>query len=81
MSLGHLNPIEKFWARLRNMLRQMDLEDLRRGRRPVNKAGLQWRVRTLCRTKRAQRVVVACMQGIRRVAREVLFKKGSATRG
>ena len=42
-----LNPIEKFWAWLRNRLRQRDLEDLQAGRPALGKTAFKARVRAI----------------------------------
>ncbi|CAE8587989.1 unnamed protein product [Polarella glacialis] len=60
-----LNPVEKFWAWLRRTLRQKDWADLRAGRKALDKKAYQARVRSTCRTKRAQAVAASCAGGLR----------------
>ncbi|CAE8704661.1 unnamed protein product [Polarella glacialis] len=75
-----LNPVEKFWAWLRRTLRQKDWADLRAGRKALDKKAYQARVRSTCRTKRAQAVAASCAGGLRKVCKEVVAKKGAMAR-
>ena len=75
-----LNPIEKFWAWLRNRLRQRDLEDLRAGRPALGKTAFKARARAVCRSQHAQHVAAACALGLRKVCLEVVAKKGAMAR-
>ena len=75
-----LNPIEKFWAWLRNRLRQRDLEDLQAGRPALGKNAVKDRVRAICRSQHARRVAAACALGLRKVCLEVIAKKGAMAR-
>ncbi|CAE8595265.1 unnamed protein product, partial [Polarella glacialis] len=72
-----LNPVEKFWAWLRRTLRQKDWADLRAGRKALDKKAYQAKVRSTCRTKRAQAVAASCAGGLRKVCKEVVAKKGA----
>ena len=76
-----LNPAEKFWSWLRQRLRAMDLADLKAKRKPAQRSAFKARVRSLCRSSRGQRVARNCMNGLRRACREVVQKRGAATRG
>ena len=76
-----LNPVERFWSWLRRQLRAKDLADLAAKRPPVTKAGFKLRVRSLIRTQKAQRVAANCAKGWRKVAQEVVRRKGAASRG
>ncbi|CAE8704557.1 unnamed protein product [Polarella glacialis] len=75
-----LNPFEKFWAWMRRTLRQKDWADLRAGRKALDKKAYQARVRSTCRTKRAQAVAASCAGGLRKVCKEVVAKKGAMAR-
>ena len=76
-----LNPIEKFWGWLRKELRALDLKDANARRPPVSKAAYRQRVRAVCRSPKAQEVAAACANGLVRVCKEVVKKKGAASRG
>lgn len=76
-----LNPVEKFWAWLRRRLLAKDLDDLVAKRAPLDKTAYRQRVRSICRSKRAQRVAANCAKGLRKVCQEVIYKQGAATRG
>ena len=76
-----LNPVEKFWSWLRRRLQALDDDDLRRGRPPLGKKEYKQRVRRVCRSRRAQQVAAACASGLHKVCREVIAKKGAATKG
>ena len=75
-----LNPIESFWGWLRKQLRLRDLEDLRRGRPALGKMAFKARVRALLRSQRAQAVAKAKFAALSKVCREVVRKKGAASR-
>ena len=75
-----MNPIEKFWAWLRNRLRQRDLEDLQAGWPALGKTAFKARVRAICRSQHARRVAAACALGLRKVCLEVIAKKGAMAR-
>ena len=51
-----LNPVEMFWAKVRLWLREMDLKDLRAGRKPVQKTTMKERVKRLLRSEKARQV-------------------------
>ena len=71
---------EKFWAWLRNRLRQRDPEDLQAGRPALGKTAFKARVRAICRSQHARRVAAACALGLRKVCLEVIAKKGAMAR-
>ena len=75
-----LNPVEMYWAKIRLWLRKMDLDDLRKGRRPVDKGGLQQRVRRLLQTAKAKGVAISTFSTLRRECVAVIKKKGAAIR-
>ena len=75
-----LNPVEKFWSWLRRSLRRMDLEDLKAKRKPLDKAAYTARVQAVCRTQKAQRAGAACCQGLKKVCKEVVKKRGAMAR-
>ena len=73
------NPVEQFWAWLRERLLAMDLKDAI-GKRPVlGKTAYIARVRRLCRTKRAQTVAGNHARALEGVCRLILKNKGAAT--
>ncbi|CAE8615557.1 unnamed protein product [Polarella glacialis] len=75
-----LNPIEKYWAWLRKQLRHKDLEGLEAQRPVLGKMAFRARVRAICRTQRSQRVAAACADGLKKVCREVIKKRGAMAR-
>ena len=76
-----LNPVEKFWAWLRRALRRLDLHDLKRKRVCLSKIKYLARVRAVCKSLRAQRAAAAYAKGLKNVCKEVIKKKGAASRG
>jgi hypothetical protein len=75
------NPVEKFWAWLRKKLRSMDLAVAIAKRPILGKMMYKEQVRRLVKTRKAQTVASNCAQGLRRVCKEVIRKKGHATKG
>ena len=75
-----LNPIEKFWGWLRRELRKKDLEDLKNRRPALGKLAYKKRVRNFMRSKRVQDKAKAFARDIIRVCKEVVKKKGHASR-
>ena len=75
-----LNPVERFWGWLRKKLRHADLADLNAGRQPLGKMAYRMRIRNICRQKAAQKVASNYARAFRTVCREVVKKKGAATR-
>ena len=76
-----LNPIEKYWAWLRKDLRRRDLADLVLKRPVLNKASYTKRVQAVLRSRASQLVAKRCALGLRAVCKEVILKKGAATKG
>ena len=76
-----LNPVERVWAWLRKKLRAMDLADAMAKRRVLSKAKYTARVKRVLKSKKLQRVAAACTRGFREVCKEVVQKKGAATKG
>ena len=76
-----LNPVEKFWAHVRRWLRAMDLADLRAGRPAVQKTILKERVRRLLRSAKARSAAQHTFESLPKTCKEVIKKKGAATRG
>ena len=74
-----LNPAERMWAWMRRKLRDMDLADLKNGRKGVTKGGLKGRVRALFRTSAANAIAGKYARGLRQVCREVIRRRGAAT--
>jgi hypothetical protein len=75
------NPVEKFWSWLRRKLQAMDLKDALAKKAVLGKAAYRQRVRSVCSSQEAQRVAKACAFGLRKVCKEIVAKKGAATRG
>ena len=75
-----INPIEMFWSWLRKHLRLLDLEDLRRRRRPLVKATFKARVKSVLRSRHAQRTAIADFRALKKKCKEVILKKGAAIR-
>ena len=75
-----LNPVEQFWGWLRKRLRAMDLQDAVRKRPVLGKTAYKLRVRRLCASRRAQRVAANVAGTLKKVCREVIAKKGAATK-
>ena len=76
-----LNPVEKFWGWLRKQLQRRDLADMVSRRPVLGKHAYRARIRAVCRSARARRVAKNLAGGLKKVCREVLDKKGAATRG
>ena len=75
-----LNPIEKFWSWLRRHLRILDLADLKKKKRPLSKTAYIARVRTVCRSQKAQVVASNLARSLKKTCREVIQKKGASAR-
>ena len=75
-----LNPIERFWAWVRQQLRHKDLDDLKKGRPALGKAAYRLRVRQLLRTKAAQQVAKSKFLVHKKICQEIINKKGAASR-
>ena len=76
-----LNPIERFWGYLRRRLLKMDLADLANGAPVLGQLAYRERIKRICRSQDAQRAAGNYARGLRKVCKEVLKKKGEATRG
>ena len=72
-----LNPIERFWARLRRELRRRDLQDLKSKRAPLGKVAYRKRVREVLRTTKAQEVAKRMAGSLKKVCRKVVEVKGA----
>ena len=75
-----LNPIESFWGWLRGELRRRDLEDLRLKKPGLTKTQYRNRIKEILRTVKAQNVAKAKFQNYKKVCKEVVNKKGAASR-
>ena len=75
-----LNPIESFWGWLRGELRRRDLEDLRLKKPGLTKTQYRNRIKEILRTVKAQNVAKAKFQNFKKVCKEVVNKKGAASR-
>ena len=75
------NPVEKYWSWVRRRLRAMDLADLKAKRPPIQKLALKARVKALLKTRKARMVAKNTMLSLRKTCREVILKKGAASRG
>lgn len=76
-----LNPIEKFWGWLKKELRRLDLQDLRSGRGVLGKTAYKARVRLVLKRKKTQQIATAFSGQLYSACKEVIKKKGAATRG
>ena len=76
-----LNPIEKFWAWLKNRLRKRDLRDMQEGRAALGKMAYASRVRNYCYSAAATNHAKKCVLGLRRVCLQVRKEKGGPTSG
>jgi len=74
------NPIESFWGWLRRELRRRDLEDLCAKRAPLGKTAYKRRLKNILQSRRAQEAAKAKFRGFKGVCREVVKKKGAASR-
>ena len=72
-----LNPIEMFWGWAKGKLRRMDLEDLRKKRKPLDKMAYKQRVKKVFSSKKAQDVAKACARKFRAICK-VVAKDGAA---
>ena len=75
------NPVEKYWAWLRKKLRALDLADAVAKRPVLGKMAYTQRVRQVVASRKSQDVAKNCALGLRRVCKEILKKKGAASRG
>ena len=76
-----LNPIEKFWGWLKKELKRLDLQDLRSGRSVLGKTAYKARVRLVLRRKKTQAAAARFSSQLYSACKEVIKKKGAATRG
>ena len=76
-----LNPVKKFWAFLRKHLRAMDLKDALANQPVLGKTAYRERVRRVMKSAKASRIAARTLQSLRKSCREVIKKKGAATRG
>ena len=60
---------------------ELDLKDALAKRRPLSKIAYKQRVRAVCSTQTAQKVARNIANSLRKTCREVVQKKGAATRG
>ena len=75
------NPIEKFWGRLRRELRRRDLQDWNAKRPPLGRTAYRARLRAFLRSEKTQGVAGRIAAGLLKVCKEVVKKKGAASRG
>ena len=73
-----LNPVEMFWSWLRRKLRLMDLDDLRKKRRPLGKTAYTARVMQVLKTKKAQTVAKNVAGRFRKACKQVVERGGAA---
>jgi transposase len=76
-----LNPVEKSWSWVRRRLRALDLADLVAKRPIVGRVAFKARVRRVLSSVRAKEVAAKCVRGLKKVAAEVVRKRGAATSG
>ena len=73
-----LNPVEMFWSWLRRKLRSMDLDDLRKKRRPLGKTARAARVKQVLKTRKAQTVAKNVAGRFRKACKQVVDRGGAA---
>ena len=76
-----LNPVEKFWSWLRRHLRAMDLKDAMAKRPVLGKMAYRERLRRVVKSVKARTVAINTLASLRKTCKEVIKKKGAATRG
>ena len=76
-----LNPVEKYWAWIRQRMRSMDLADLAAKRPALSKTAYKARLVRLLRTQRAKEVAARTMGNLRKACMEVRANGGAASRG
>ena len=76
-----MNPIELFWSWLRRRLLALDLQDLTARRRALGKLAYRERVRSVCRSQKAQTVAAACYRSFRDACQRVAAAQGGAVHG
>ena len=75
-----LNPVERFWGWLKKKLKLMDLADAMKKRPVLGKTAYKVRVRNILKTKKAQTMAATYAKSFRKACKEVVKKKGAATR-
>ena len=75
-----LNPVEKFWAWVRKQLRARDMADIRARRVVPGKFTYTMRVKSLLKSRRAQKVASNIALGFKRVCKQVVANKGAASK-
>ena len=73
-----LNPVEMFWSWLRRKLRLMDLQDLRKKRRPLGRAAYTARVKSVIKSQKAQTVATNFARRMRKACKQVVDRGGAA---
>lgn len=73
-----LNPVEMFWGWLRKKLRNMDLADMRKKRRPMGKTAYTARVKSVMRSQKAQAVAKKMAGRMRKSCQQVNARRGAA---
>ena len=73
--------MEKFVSVPRRRLRDMDLDDLVKGRPPATKAAYKARIRAIGKTVKAKIVCRNLIKGLRNVCAEVKRFRGGRSRG
>ncbi len=74
-----LNPIESFWGWLRQAMRRLDLEDIRKKRPALGKTAWTQRLKRVLKTKTAQTVAKNKFANFKKVCKLVYKKKGAAS--
>ena len=75
-----MNPIEKFWGWLRKKLRAADMKDMQARRPVLGKMAYRARIRSICKSRQAQRVAASYTLGLRKVCQQVINKEGAASK-
>ena len=71
-----LNPVEKYCGWMRKTLLKKDLEDLRLGKRPMDRVAYIARIRGINKSARAQMVAGNLTNGLLNVCRKVQLESG-----
>lgn len=66
-----LNPVERYWSWLRRRLRDMDLDDLVKGKPPATKAQYKARIRGITQTEKSKTVARNLIRGLRKICQTV----------
>ena len=72
-----LNPVERYWAWVRKVIRKQDLADLQAKKPPLDKNSMKARVKALLNTQAAKRVAKNNFFSLRKTCQLVDKKRGA----